>query len=310
MAEPTQCSRQWDDADLNAAGSASVAQFWVALEQNGPWGHDAIASSHLPDGVGPALERAVAEAGGRLLLIRRPGRHADDHQSGDARTCLIAGGLADDPWLLEGDVDNPSDLLRVDWRLSIGAGPDAVSEVLPLLEETRDVALLVCANSKRDQCCAVRGRPVAAHAAEQRPGRVWECSHTGGHRFAPTAVMLPSGQTYARLDESSAVEAYDAEKRREVAASLNALRHNRGRSCLILSFQAAEAAIRQETGELALDAFTVTEEEPDELRVEHRDGRVWRVQVAQHPGPDLKDSCLKQPKPSSYWTAQLLSSLV
>ncbi len=296
------CSRMWDDADLPAAGSASVARFWVALEQNGPWGHDAIASSHLPEGLGPELGGAISAAGGRLLLIRRPGRH-DDHDPSAPRSCFIAGDLAGDPWLVEGEIDDPADLLRVDWSTRIDAGADAVTEVLPLLEETRDAVLLVCANSKRDQCCAVRGRPVAAHAAAARPGRVWECSHTGGHRFAPTAVLLPSGQTYARLTGPSAVDAYDAERRREVPAELNTVQHNRGRSCLTPTDQAAEAAVRELTGDLALDAFVVTELSDTTCQVERRDGRTWRVELTRVTGPELKDSCLKLAKPAVYWSA-------
>ncbi|GAB3584685.1 sucrase ferredoxin [Calidifontibacter terrae] len=296
------CSGLWDAANLPATGSASVARFWVALEQNGPWGHDAIASSHLPDGLGPELASAISAAGGRLLLIRRPGRH-DDHDPTAARTCFVAGGPAEDPWLVEGEIDDPFELLRVDWRTRIDEGADSLTEVLPLLEETRDAVLLVCANSKRDQCCAVRGRPVAAHASAARPGRVWECSHTGGHRFAPTAVLLPSGQTYARLSEDTAVAAYDAERRREVAAALNTLQHNRGRSCLSPAAQAAEAAVRETTGELALDAFTVDDGSDEVVAVRHRDGRCWSVRVERHTGPELKDSCLKSPKPASYFSA-------
>lgn len=307
MSQIAQCSRQWDDAEVPAPGSASVARFWVALEQNGPWGHDAIASAHLPDGLGPELERAISAAGGRLLLIRRPGRHVDTHDPGVPRNCYVAGGLAGEPWLLEGEVDDPFDLLRVDWRGQIEQGPDAVSETLPLLEETRDVVLLVCANSKRDQCCAVRGRPVAAAVSEQRPGRVWECSHTGGHRFAPTAVMLPSGQTYARLTDETALAAYDAERRREVPAALNCALHNRGRSCLSAPAQAAEAFVREQTGRLALDAFGVEEAGDGVYVVSDRDGRSWRLRLARVDGPELKDSCLKVAKTSSYWQVTDLS---
>lgn len=306
MSDLVQCSVQWDDAALPAPGSAAVAQFWVALEQDGSWGHDAIATAHLPAGLGPELERAVSEAGGRLLLIRRPGRHSKAQGAERPRTCLIAGGLRQEPWLLEGELDDPAQLLGLDWRMLVGQGADAVSEALPTLEETREVAVLVCSNSKRDQCCAVRGRPVASFAAAERPGRVWECSHTGGHRYAPTAVMLPSGQTYARLTGETAVAALDAERRREVAASLNNTLHNRGRSCLASAEQAAEAAVRALSGELALTAFTVTEEEPDRMRVEDTDDEVWRVHVEELTGPDLKDSCLKIAKPSSYWSATVL----
>ena len=53
--------------------------------------------------------------------------------------------------------------------------------------------LLVCTNGTRDTCCARLGRPVAAAAARRFPDQVWEVTHTSGHRFAPTTVLLPSG---------------------------------------------------------------------------------------------------------------------
>ena len=84
---------------------------------------------------------------------------------------------------------------------------------LPALVPSPEPALLVCTNARRDVCCAVRGRPVALQAAAERPGQVWECSHTGGHRFAPTAVLLPHGQTWARLSTAQAVSALDAAAR-------------------------------------------------------------------------------------------------
>ncbi|WP_328823483.1 sucrase ferredoxin [Metallococcus carri] len=298
------CSRQWDDADLPAPGSASRASFWVALEQPGPWGHDAIATSRLDNRLGPQLERACSEAGGRLLLIRRPGRHValdGPHQ------VLVAGGLNGEPWLVEGALDDPWALLRAPFEELCGADPDALTMALPELEETREAALLVCANGRRDVCCAVRGRPIATAAHAVHPGRVWECSHTGGHRFAPTAVMLPSGQTYARLDEETAVEALEAERRREIPLSLNDLRHNRGRSCLAPGGQAAEAAVREQTGEVSLLALTTRpDREADRWIVTHRDGRTWTVEVEQQDGPMLQSSCAKDAGRSGFWSASIV----
>jgi hypothetical protein len=69
----------------------------------------------------------------------------------------------------------------------------------------------VCAHSKRDVCCAVLGRPLAAALDELRPGQVYECSHTGGHRFAPNVLVAPSGLLYGKVDDAAAlVSAVDA----------------------------------------------------------------------------------------------------
>ena len=314
---PDSCSVQWEDADLPAAGSAPLARFWVALEQPGPWGHDAIADSHLPVEIGSVLEQSAQQAGGRLLLIRRPGRHADeqttDVSSDESVAVLISGGPPDDPWLLEGEVDDPAVLLRLPWQLLLEDDPDAVTEHLPELEETRTPHLLVCTNGKRDVCCAVRGRPVALGLAEQHPDQVWECSHTGGHRFAPTGILLPQGQVYARLTTDLAAEALAEARAGRMPASLNTAQHNRGRSVWDAARQAAEVTVRESIQESDLTALLVATDdesvraagEPTAYIVSHRDGRTWRAQVSSVDGPEVKSSCAKLPRASRTWTVAL-----
>ncbi|KYH44067.1 sucrase ferredoxin [Branchiibius sp. NY16-3462-2] len=303
---PDSCSAQWDDAGLPALGTASQAAFWVALEQNGPWGREAVTESHLDPSVGSALAQACSDHGGRLLLIRRPGRHVDVGTT--EPTVLIAGGLATDPWLLVGTVDDPAELLRTPWSLLAGDDPDAVTETLDTLDETRDPALLICTNSKRDVCCAVRGRPIALSLQEQFPERVWECSHTGGHRFAPTGIALPSGQTYARLTTDSAAAIIPAERKGEIPVELNHSAYDRGRSVLAPPAQSAESVVRQSISELSLRALR-TDLHPDgegwRGEVTHRDGRAWPVDVRRVAGPELKDSCVKVAKPSFFFEVSL-----
>jgi len=108
------------------------------------------------------------------------------------------------------------------------AGIDAIQNILPELEPSPGPVLMICTNSRRDVCCSVRGRPVAIESASQRPGQVWECSHTGGHRLAPTGVLLPHGQTFGRLSSRSAVAAVDAAMRDEVPAELLGATYDRG----------------------------------------------------------------------------------
>ena len=107
---------------------------------------------------------------------------------------------------------------------------------------------LVCAHSRRDTCCAVRGRAVAAELQAVRPGVVWECSHTGGHRFAANVLVLPSGLLYGRVLPESVSELVDATERGDVITGL--LRGHVGHTA---ADQAAIAHVHAEYGLLGLD---------------------------------------------------------
>lgn len=60
--------------------------------------------------------------------------------------------------------------------------------------------VLVCTQGSHDTCCGVEGEALAKELAETRPDiELFEVSHTGGHRFAPTAMTLPDGRMWAYL---------------------------------------------------------------------------------------------------------------
>ena len=254
------------------AGSAPTALGWVALEQNGPWGAKAFTASHLDPDLGRQLETAATMAGVRPSLVRRPGHHADHHTS-EAHRVLVAHSMPGRSWLLSGCVDDPAALLDLDWRAVADGDLEATRRSLPALAPAPvdEAHLLVCTNGTRDVCCAVTGRPVAAAAALRHPGRVWEATHTSGHRFAPTAALLPYGTLHGRLDGDSAAALLDAAARGETV-----LDGARGRSTWPAAGQVAEQAVREATGELSLDALLVARSHPDWV-VRHQDGRSWRV---------------------------------
>lgn len=312
---PDACSVGFDRLGASAFGTAARARFFVALEQNGPWGRDAATQSHLPAELGSRLSAACTERAGRFTLLRRPGRHPDAHHGG-AHAAYLA--FADgDPWLLRATVDDPAALLAVDLDALARGDRDAVAASLPGAEPAAPV-LLVCTNGRRDVCCAVRGRPVAVAAAVDRPGRVWEASHTGGHRFAPTGVLLPHGATFARLDPALATAVLDeADRGRLPVGALGPL-HDRGRSPLDPDGQAAESWVRSRfaiTGlrELGTTALAPTADEPGEdaqagrrYAVAHVDGRRWLVRVDHVGAGELPESCGKAPVPVTLRAVTLL----
>jgi len=308
LGRPDACSVISETAGASALGTAPAATFWIALEQNGPWGDRAATRSGLDHEVGLALERRCREAGGRFTLIRRPGGHSDVH-AGRPRRAYIAGGLVDRPWMLQESLDDPGALLRLPWAALRDGDIAAVQDAVPDLDRSPMPVLLVCTNSRRDICCALRGRPVALECSEQRPGRVWECSHTGGHRFAPTGVLLPHGQTFARLLGTSAVWAVDASTRGEVPLDLLGPAYDRGRSHLSPAAQAAESTVREQIKEPRLLALSTTaallpgRANAWQCRVSHVDGRCWDVvTVRESDGEDRPESCGKAPVPSWRWS--------
>lgn len=294
------CSRPFDD--LPAWGTAPRADFWVALEQPGPWGAKAFTESQLDPAVGDALDKACSAAGGKALLIRRTGAHPVDE--GPRRVYVSGGPLNShltwgDPtfWVATKLVADPAELLELPFGELAGGGVDVVTA---LGYEPCDPVALVCTNAKRDTCCAVRGRPVARAAAEEYPDDVWECSHTGGHRFAPTLVVLPTGQLLAHATA------------RDVVASLRAARQwqvgvtgpkDRGLSRLAPQVQAATAWVMAAEGIADLILSATVDGDVVELTDSFD---MWRVVARKtDTGMRLPESCGKDAKPVELWDVGL-----
>lgn len=304
---PGACSVLWDHDGTSAYGTAARAGFFVVIEQPGPWGRRAAVESHLPPELGQELDEHCSNRGGRFMLIRRPGQHVD-HSDGHRVLLAHAGHTAQEAWLVEARVASPSALLGLDWTALAAGRRDLVVASLPGAAPSPPT-LLVCTNGRRDVCCAVRGRPLAAAAAQLEPDRVWEVSHTGGHRFAPTAVLLPWGQVLARLTVESTAAVLRTSLTGHLPSELLGPGHDRGRSALAPPLQAAESFVRHLTAETSLSALT-TDQPPDTaprgpegpgggpalVRVCHQDGRAWQVRVVrQDTGLARPESCGKAP---------------
>jgi hypothetical protein len=60
--------------------------------------------------------------------------------------------------------------------------------------------VLVCTHGRRDRCCGSLGTALHLELAQRWTGvEVRRCSHLGGHRFAPTALVMPEGRSWAHL---------------------------------------------------------------------------------------------------------------
>jgi hypothetical protein len=263
--------------DEPLAGTAAQVTGWVCLEFPGAWGRDVLDGTALGPDLARELGARADAAGVRIMFIRRPGRNA---AAPDRRTVLLAQSHPARSWCERLEIAFPEDLLDLDLGLVAGTAPGLGTPVT-------DPVVLVCAHGKRDQCCAVLGRPVAAALAEEFGDAVWECSHTGGHRFAPSQILLPTGYTYGRLSVRQSVEAVRAAARGEVYPT-----GLRGRSCWDVPGQVAELAVREFVA-AAADDLTVLANSI----VTHRDGRRWAVEVEERELPPRPASCGAAPKP-------------
>ncbi|MGI8948428.1 MAG: sucrase ferredoxin [Ornithinimicrobium sp.] len=226
-------------------GTAPPARRWLLLEQDMGWSSAAFDGMRLDPEVKQAVATAAAAAGARIMLIRRPGRRTSpvclEHS-----WCVVDAGAADPvvwgSWSYDDDLDSAVHLLSE--RAGGGSAPPPVRA--PAREPE---LLLVCTHGRHDVCCATRGRPVAAALARRWPEATWECSHTGGDRFAANVVVLPDGVAYGGLDPDSALDVVTGHHRGAPSAA-----HLRGVAGHPPAVQAAVVAVHEQHGPLSWGA--------------------------------------------------------
>ena len=226
--------------------TASRVDTWILIEYRGLWAHDAVDGSTLS----PALKAYLRSERGRfpharILFVRR-----NERRSADGIAAFVARTGGD---LRQLALDQYDDLLGVD--LETAGTPVAH----PLF--------LVCTHGKHDRCCAKFGRPLYDAMREQvDEDWIWQSSHIGGDRFAGNLVVLPDGVYYGRVRPSETWPVVEA-----ALAGRVHLPNYRGRSCHGFAAQAAEVAVREETGLLGIADVQVSSIEGD--------GGGWRAVV-------------------------------
>ena len=171
-------------------GTAVPAPYWFLVGHPGPWPSKAIDAEPLTEVAGE-LARRLDGIGARLQLIRRHGRLEGPLVEAEGlRPVFLVdvrrGLVGRSTWR------TAEDLLELAGRF--GDLPDPTTEPLAL----------VCTHARKDVCCAIDGRVVAAVLDDVLPGAVWETTHLGGDRFAGNAALLPEGSMYGRLDGDNA----------------------------------------------------------------------------------------------------------
>lgn len=206
---------------LLPAGTAGAMPAIVAVELPLPWPREVTDHPELM-----AAAPALAEAGVRvqallaptdqggatrriLTFVRPPGPFAGyDPATWD----LPAGELTATLTALAASITRASTPDPTGGRTGTGTSsrrsPGSVIDAGParLRHQGHDAGrhVLICTHGARDTCCGALGtRLVAALPSQDAGVHPWRTSHTGGHRFAPTALVLPEGTAWAYLDLDS-----------------------------------------------------------------------------------------------------------
>jgi hypothetical protein len=228
------------------AGTANEGvRRWIVVEDSDPWGAKVPRDTRLPVEVREWLEARNAEPHTRVQLIRRPGP-----ERGARRKLFLAETPADPGGRRLIELDPTLDEIP-------GLDPDALLAAAP--PSTELAALwLVCTHGARDRCCAKWGMALWQALHDLEPERTWQSSHLGGHRFAPTALSLPSGLVWGRVDTLRVPELHA----NLAAGRVGPVELLRGRSAYSRPVQAAECLLRAREGVLGdADLRLIAEQE-------------------------------------------------
>lgn len=239
------------------AGTAAPALRWLLVEQPGPWGRDALMMSRIDRDVATRLHTRARDEQVRVMLLRRPGRA----RAAGPRRFGWAESRPGQESLRWGHFVADRELLDLPFDGTAGEPDD-------------QPAYLVCTHGRHDACCAIRGRPVAAALARSRPMQTWECSHTGGDRFAANLVVLPHGLYYGTVTVQDVPDVLTAHESGRVVPELL-----RGRSVFSAPTQAAQLHARLSTGDMTIDGLLPRRATP-------AGAGLWRV-VLSHSGGDI-----------------------
>jgi hypothetical protein len=197
------CAEASRQAEEDIIGSGTPYLTYVLVEYPTPWAFEALDSPGVPQNL-----RDLVEEVRRLKLSIRFLFITQQKRKTTAQTKVLiyqqeaqpfVGGYTRSEW----EVDRIEQVAEIVKGYLAG---ERTGEMHPT-HTLRDI--LICTHGIHDQCCAKYGLPFYRQAIATVSAlkldhiRIWQASHFGGHRFAPTAIDLPDGRYYGALDEAS-----------------------------------------------------------------------------------------------------------
>ncbi|RMH70075.1 MAG: hypothetical protein D6675_10610 [Gemmatimonadetes bacterium] len=235
------CSAASTAAKEHLYGTAPHYQFWFIIEYHLPWREKAAKDNDLPPAMLEHLQQAMAKLpNARLMLIKndtpQPDRlqfYAINSQRGKAAIYPLT-------------LTRYEDLLSVNLVDLVTGTSGHPAHFDPLI--------LVCTHGKHDKCCAKWGLPVYRALKAHGDEPVWQSTHIGGHRFAPTMLVFPHALSFGRLTPETAVEVIAEYRHHRIH-----LETYRGRCADEAPVQVADYWVRKHANQRGLNQFQLHE---------------------------------------------------
>ncbi len=274
------CSLASRENGERLAGTAPYYQHWILLEYRRPWRKKAVEDNQLPAEVRAHLSDALAQlANARMLFIKQ------EQKQGPQKRLFVVAVRDEGCRVREFCFTNYRDVLHFD---ILGAAREEIPAGMPYPEPL----YLICTNGNRDKCCAKFGWPVYQSLRALGGDAVWQCTHLGGHRFAPTMAVFPPGVALGRVAPGALGEIFAKLHRGEIP-----LEYLRGRVGYPAYVQAAEYFLMEKTGradpaQFAFRGVTRISADRWECRFVDAGGEPHKVTVAQYfPAPVTLSTC-------------------
>jgi hypothetical protein len=181
---PVRCSSWARSESLDPIGTVGSYAGYLLVEAPLPWPRDVAEIPELASLAGPLSGTRV-----RLQALVPSALHAPPEERRVILHSRSADGSA--PGYGRRETTRGRSLPEAVDRLTGGDSPPVDG-----------VDVLVCTHGRRDACCGSLGTDLALRLAAQGDAGVnyWRTSHTGGHRFAATFLVLPQGTAWAFAD--------------------------------------------------------------------------------------------------------------
>ncbi|MFK7804247.1 MAG: sucrase ferredoxin [Anaerolineae bacterium] len=254
MAQSEFCTTTTIQNKTSLIGTASAnTSIWFLLEVPRPWAAKALVENNLPDAVNSTLNSWVTSTPkSRAVFIKKNNRPVA------SPTLYIA--------ITE---DNDQRIYQYNLRSDYSDLPAIPLD--SLLENSTESAnlfqeklYLVCTNGKRDNCCTKFGLPIIKAFEDEKEPNVWRCTHLGGHKFSAVVGVYPSGLYYQLFNPADVPAFKQTIEQNEVP-----LKGLRGRTAYPGAAQAAEYFLRQHTGDLEINSYSLVSAEDQ--------GNSWQV---------------------------------